>query len=155
MPQRERVRKANRRVGKYPSPEWARTRVHGEEFNADLRRNLANSLHEAIYPAIAPMLAPNWTWLKATGGDLPFKSNTRYVGSKAVPFLSSSTIRLTNYLPTDHRHPHIMYTIATNLAEQADNCQECGECEEACSQGIEIVQELKKAHEVLVEPPKQ
>lgn len=65
LPQRERVRRANRRVGKYPSPEWARTRVYGEEFNAELRRGLADSLQEAGHPAIAPMLAPNWTWLKS------------------------------------------------------------------------------------------
>jgi len=55
----------------------------------------------------------------------------------------------------DKRYPHLMYTMSTNRAEQADNCQECGECEEVCPQGIEVVRELKKAHEVLVEPPDQ
>lgn len=65
LPQRKRVRKANRKVRKYPSPEWARIRVHGEEFNAELRKHVANTLEEAGHPAIAPMLAPNWTYLKS------------------------------------------------------------------------------------------
>ncbi len=59
------MRKAHSKARKYPSPEWARTRVHGEECNADLRRHLAVSLQEAGYPAIAPMLAPSWTYLKS------------------------------------------------------------------------------------------
>ena len=56
------------------------------------------------------------------------------------------------YVFGDKRYPHLMYTMSTNRSEQADNCQECGECEEACPQGIEIIQELKKAHEILAQP---
>jgi hypothetical protein len=33
--------------------------------------------------------------------------------------------------------------------ERANNCQECGECEEKCPQQIEIMEWLKKAHEYL------
>jgi len=33
--------------------------------------------------------------------------------------------------------------------ERADNCIECGDCEEACPQNIEIIEWLKKAHELL------
>ena len=33
--------------------------------------------------------------------------------------------------------------------ERADCCLQCGECEAACPQGIEIIEWLKKAHEVL------
>jgi len=61
LPQREMVRKANRRTRKYPSEEWARIRVYGEEFNAALRRHVARSLNEAGHEAVAPMLTPNWT----------------------------------------------------------------------------------------------
>jgi len=33
--------------------------------------------------------------------------------------------------------------------DRANNCQECGECEEQCPQQIEIIQWLKKAHEYM------
>lgn len=65
LPQRRRVRKANRSCRRYPAAEWARTRVYGEEFNSLLRSSLVQSLQEAGYPAVAPMLAPNWTYLKS------------------------------------------------------------------------------------------
>jgi epoxyqueuosine reductase len=61
LPQREMVRKTNRRSRKYPSEEWARIRVYGEEFNAALRRHVAKRLHQAGYKAVAPMLLSNWT----------------------------------------------------------------------------------------------
>ena len=61
LPQRKLVRKTNRRAGKYPSVEWARIRVHGEEFNMALRQHVAKSLTARGNTAIAPMLAPNWT----------------------------------------------------------------------------------------------
>jgi epoxyqueuosine reductase QueG len=65
LPQREAVRKANRRAQKYPAEEWARIRVYGEEFNAALRRHVADSLERAGFPAIAPMLVSNWTVVKS------------------------------------------------------------------------------------------
>lgn len=34
--------------------------------------------------------------------------------------------------------------------KDASACEECGECLEKCPQGIEIIEQLKKAHEVLV-----
>jgi len=61
LPQREVVRKANRRSKKYPSEEWARIRVYGEEFNVALRRHVAKSLKQGGHAAIAPMLVSNWT----------------------------------------------------------------------------------------------
>jgi len=65
LPQREAVRKANRRAKKYPSEEWARIRVYGEEFNVALRRHVANSLKQVGHAAIAPMLVSNWTIVKS------------------------------------------------------------------------------------------
>ncbi|RPJ77027.1 MAG: epoxyqueuosine reductase [Desulfobacteraceae bacterium] len=61
LPQREAVRKANRKAKKFPSEEWARIRIYGEEFNAALRRHVAECLTRAGHPAVAPMLVPNWT----------------------------------------------------------------------------------------------
>jgi hypothetical protein len=37
--------------------------------------------------------------------------------------------------------------------ERADCCLACGECESACPQGIEIIEWLKKAHQLLASPP--
>jgi epoxyqueuosine reductase QueG len=65
LPQRDLVRKANRRSKKYPSEEWARIRIYGEKFNVALRQHVVNSLKQAGYAAIAPMLAPNWTIVKS------------------------------------------------------------------------------------------
>jgi epoxyqueuosine reductase len=56
---------ANRRAKRYPSEEWARIRVYGEEFNAALRRRVADRLKQVGHAAIAPMLAPNWTVVKS------------------------------------------------------------------------------------------
>jgi len=65
LPQREMVRKANRRARKYPSEEWARIRIYGEEFNVALRRHVVKRLEQAGHAAIAPMLVPNWTIVKS------------------------------------------------------------------------------------------
>lgn len=65
LPQRASVRKANRMAKKYPSEEWARIRVYGEEFNAALRRHLVKSLKQVGHAAVAPMLVPNWTIVKS------------------------------------------------------------------------------------------
>jgi epoxyqueuosine reductase QueG len=61
LPQREAVRKANRRARKYPAEQWARTRIYGEAFNTALRRHVADCLRDSDHPAVAPMLATNWT----------------------------------------------------------------------------------------------
>ncbi len=65
LPQREAVRRANRKAKRYPAEEWARVRVYGEEFNAALRRHVADRLTQAGCPAVAPMLVPNWTIVKS------------------------------------------------------------------------------------------
>jgi ferredoxin len=65
LPQREAIRRSNRKARKFPSEGWARIRVYGEEFNAGLRRHLASGLTQAGHPAIAPMLVPNWTVVKS------------------------------------------------------------------------------------------
>ena len=65
LPQREMVRTTNRRAKKYPSEEWARIRVYGEEFNVALRHHVVKSLEQAGHAAVAPMLVPNWTIVKS------------------------------------------------------------------------------------------
>lgn len=65
LPQRELVRMSNRRCRKYPSEEWARIRIYGEEFNVALRRHVVEGLEKAGYAAIAPMLVSNWTIVRS------------------------------------------------------------------------------------------
>jgi len=65
LPQREMVRMTIRQAEKYPSEEWARIRVYGEEFNVALRRHVVRSLEQAGHGAVAPMLTPNWTVVKS------------------------------------------------------------------------------------------
>lgn len=65
LPQRKSVRMTNRRSKKYPSEEWARIRIYGEEFNVALRRHVVRGLEQAGHAAIAPMLASNWTIVKS------------------------------------------------------------------------------------------
>ncbi len=65
LPQREIVRKANRKTKTYPAEKWARIRVYGEEFNMALRRHIATILTQQGHPAVAPMTVPNWTIVKS------------------------------------------------------------------------------------------
>jgi len=65
LPQREMVRKANRRNKKYPAEEWARIRVYGEAFNVALREHVAKHFAASGHAAVAPMLVPNWTIVKS------------------------------------------------------------------------------------------
>ncbi|MCG8641196.1 MAG: epoxyqueuosine reductase [Desulfobacterales bacterium] len=61
LPQRKRVRHANKKEKKFPAEEWARIRVYGEAFNTALRRHVVDCLEREGVPAVAPMIAPNWT----------------------------------------------------------------------------------------------
>lgn len=65
LPQREFVRRANRKAITYPAQEWARIRVYGEKFNVALRNYLLEYLENIGYAAVAPILNPNWTILKS------------------------------------------------------------------------------------------
>ena len=51
--------------------------------------------------------------------------------------------------PSARFHAKCMYSNTTAPSEKADNCIECGKCEDHCPQGISIIEELKAAHEVL------
>ncbi|MCP3900701.1 MAG: epoxyqueuosine reductase [Desulfobacteraceae bacterium] len=65
LPQRQLVRKTNRKAKKYPSEKWARIRVYGEEFNMALRRHVVERLEQSGHGAVAPMIVPNWTIVKS------------------------------------------------------------------------------------------
>lgn len=65
LPQREPIRRSNRKADEFPAEGWARIRLYGEEFNAALRRHVADRLTQSGCAAVAPMLVPNWTIVKS------------------------------------------------------------------------------------------
>ncbi len=53
------------------------------------------------------------------------------------------------YLFGDKMFPKFEYNILMPEGQRASACVECGECEEKCPQQIEIMDELKKVHDLL------
>ena len=53
------------------------------------------------------------------------------------------------YLFEDQHRAVMSYNRMIPEAQRAFKCEECGECEEKCPQGIEIMSELKNVHELL------
>ncbi len=45
-----------------------------------------------------------------------------------------------------------MYTLMTPAAEMASSCVQCGQCEEACPQQIDIAESLRESHALLTAP---
>jgi len=60
LPQTQATKEENAREKIYCSRRWAGVRLHGERFNAQLRRELAQALCGQGVPACAPMLLPQW-----------------------------------------------------------------------------------------------
>ncbi len=61
------------------------------------------------------------------------------------------TFRLYNeaVMYNDHERSRWFYANHTPADRRADQCVECGQCESSCPQGIEIIEWLKTAHELL------
>ncbi|MCG6905763.1 MAG: aldo/keto reductase [Desulfobacteraceae bacterium] len=51
-----------------------------------------------------------------------------------------------------HRWARIMYTQVSNAGQTAAGCIACGQCEEACPQGIDIIAGLRECHALLTAP---
>jgi epoxyqueuosine reductase len=60
LPQTEATKVAQRRKDRYPSEEWVRSYVYGEEFNVKLRRHVVATLGGAGVQSVAPMFTPSW-----------------------------------------------------------------------------------------------
>ena len=103
-----------------------------------------------------------------TDEDLAFieKVNEAYQGLSPIPCTScgycmpcpngveiSRIFELYNdaIMYEESRTPRYLYRGPTGLKEEqrADQCIECGECEEACPQDIPVAEWLKKVHEML------
>ena len=51
--------------------------------------------------------------------------------------------------PQARHHTRFMYSNSMDPAKKANNCVECGKCEDHCPQGISIIENLKAVHETL------
>lgn len=58
LPQTEATKADNRQEGLYLAERWARSRVFGERFNDQLKRQVAEELSARGYPAVAPGISP-------------------------------------------------------------------------------------------------
>lgn len=68
LPITEETRKSNRTENLMPSREWAYTRTHGEAFNNELRKHLAEFLTSAGHRALAPLLSHLWRTVETPTG---------------------------------------------------------------------------------------
>jgi epoxyqueuosine reductase QueG len=73
LPQTHATKDENAREHIYCSRRWASVRLYGEQFNAYLRRELAQALCQQGLPALAPQLLP--TWRMETSADYGFASS--------------------------------------------------------------------------------
>ncbi|MGD8959906.1 MAG: 4Fe-4S dicluster domain-containing protein, partial [Desulfobacteraceae bacterium] len=51
-----------------------------------------------------------------------------------------------------HRWARIMYTQVSNAGQTALSCSACGQCLEACPQGIDVIARLRECHGLLTAP---
>ena len=60
LPQTESTKRDHRKETHFPSERWARSRICGEEFNANLRKHITDFLGKYEIKAVAPQLSPLW-----------------------------------------------------------------------------------------------
>jgi epoxyqueuosine reductase len=60
LPHTEAIKADLRKETVNPAEKWIRARMHGEEFNNELRRYVAASLNQSGYEAVAPTLFPGF-----------------------------------------------------------------------------------------------
>ncbi len=60
LPQAAYTKKENAAQKTWPSERWTRARLFGEEFNRQLRGQVAQALNQHGTPAVSPMLSPLW-----------------------------------------------------------------------------------------------
>ena len=65
LPQTSMTKADSRKETVYPAERWARSRIYGEAFNADLRKQVVDALAERGCDAVAPLLSPRWEGKKS------------------------------------------------------------------------------------------
>ena len=60
LPQTVATKQDNRQETIWPAERWARSRIHGEQFNNHLRRHVVDALEQEGYQALAPFFSPSF-----------------------------------------------------------------------------------------------
>ena len=145
LPVSEATRQSNRGETMYPSRAWAKTRQHGEAFNASLRRHLVQFLIKSGYNALAPQLHPDWHEYKETAVGLASSWSERHAAYAA----GLGTFSLNDALITPRGIAHRLGSVITDLriapspkpyADYQSNCLlyrdgTCGACIGRCPVG--------------------
>jgi epoxyqueuosine reductase len=111
LPISEETRESNRSEALYPSRAWAKTRNHGESFNASLRRHLVSYLSDAGYHAFAPQLHPAWREYPETPVGLASSWSERHAAYAA----GLGTFSLNDALITPRGIAHRLGSVVTDL----------------------------------------
>ena len=61
LPQTKATKTDHRKENAYPSERWVRSRLHGETFNAKLRKYVVDTLQEAGFETVAPIDSSSWS----------------------------------------------------------------------------------------------
>lgn len=111
LPISEATRISNRSETLYPSRAWARTRSHGEAFNAALRRHLVSYLSDAGFHAVAPQLHPAWQEYPDTPVGVASSWSERHAAYAA----GLGTFSLNDALITQRGIAHRLGSVITDL----------------------------------------
>ncbi len=145
LPVSDRARKANRRESRGPSPEWARVRTYGEEFNDALRRHVVSFLLSLGARAVSPVLSGKWKQLRSTPVGIASSWSERHAAFAA----GLGTFGLSDGLITEKGIAHRCGSVVTDLVlpptprryeGRAEYCLynrdgSCGRCMTRCPAG--------------------
>jgi epoxyqueuosine reductase QueG len=111
LPVSGRARTANRKEERRPSPEWARVRTHGEEFNNALRRRVVSFLDACGHRAASPLLSGEWKQFRSTPVGIASSWSERHAAYAA----GLGTFGLSDGLITEKGMAHRCGSVVTDL----------------------------------------
>lgn len=111
LPISRHVRESNRAEAKWPSPEWARTRTHGETCNDKLREHLVAFLASLGHRAVAPMISRVWERFESTPVGIASSWSERHAAYAA----GLGTFSLNDGLITERGIAHRCGSLITDL----------------------------------------
>ncbi len=111
LPISRRARESNRAEAQWPSPEWARARIHGEACNDKLREHLVAFLASRGHKAVAPILSRVWKRLESTPVGIASSWSERHAAYAA----GLGTFSLNDGMITERGIAHRCGSVITDL----------------------------------------